>query len=99
MSTRIINKVENLSLASDTKAVIPSDGLSSYTAYELSLYVDGGNAVYLMHQDTPGQITGHRIPAGGVATLGPLDIRDFPAVYAAADLASSVTVSYAIVQD
>ncbi len=99
MSTRIINKVENVPLASDTKVVIPSNDLSAYTAYEISLYVDGGNAVYLLHQDAPGQISGHRIPSGGVATLGPLNTRDFPAVYAAADLASSVVVSYASVAE
>ena len=92
---RIENKIEDLAIAEDTKVLIPSDGLSEFTAYEISLYVNGDNPVYLIHADAAGQVSGHRIPPGGVATLGPIDTKDFPAIYAEAGAASNVVVSYA----
>ena len=96
---RIANKIESLAVGADTKVSIPVDGLNEYTAYEISVYVDGSHAAFLIHPDATGQATGHRIPSGGVATYGPVEVGDMPAVYAESGKATDVVISYASVPE
>ena len=96
---RIANKIENLTVGADTKVSIPVDGLYEYTAYEISIYVDGSHPAFLVHPDATGEISGYRIPSAGVATYGPVELDDMPALYAEAGKATAVVISYASVPE
>jgi len=96
---KILNKNESTTVAQGDTYVIPSDGLSEWTHYELSIYVNGaGNhPAELVHQSAAATaFTGYHIPAGGVITIGPVKIEDFPAVRASHG-PIDVHISYAIV--
>ena len=99
MSTwKILNKVESQTIANEAKWTIPSDGLSEWQQYELSIYVNGsGNhPADLIHRDSDSQESGYHIPANGVMKIGPVNIEDFPAIRASHG-EIDVHVSYAIV--
>jgi hypothetical protein len=95
---RILNKVETQTIADEAKWTIPSDGLSEWTQYELSIHIDGGgnHPASIIHADSAAQESGYHIPAGGVVTIGPVNIEDFPAIRASHG-AIDVYVSYAVV--
>ena len=95
---KILNKVESQTIANEAKWTIPSTGLSEFKCYELSICVDaGGNhAADLIHPDSDAQESGYHIPKGGVVTIGPVNIEDFPAIRASHG-EISVYVSYAVV--
>jgi hypothetical protein len=95
---RILNKVETQTIADEAKWTIPSDGLSEWTQYELSIHIDGGgnHPASIIHADSAAQESGYHIPAGGVVTVGPVNIEDFPAIRASHG-AIDVYVSYAVV--
>ena len=97
---KIINKVESTTILNETKWTIPSDGLSEWQQYELSIHVNGsGNhPADLIHPDSDVTESGYHIPANGVVTIGPVVIEDFPAIVAShGDV--DVHVSYAIVPE
>lgn len=81
---RILNKVESATIADQAKWTIPSDGLSEWQQYELSIHINGsGNhPADLVHPDSDAAESGYHIPAGGVITIGPVAIEDFPAIKA-----------------
>ena len=96
---RIQNKIEDLTIGADTKVPIPVEGLYEFTAYEISIYVDGSHPAFLVHPDAAGEISGYCIPAGGIATYGPVTVADMPALYAEAGKATDVVISYASVPE
>ena len=101
MSTwKILNKVESQTIANEAKWTIPSDGLSEWQQYELSIHVNGtGNhPADLIHRDSDSQESGYHIPANGVMKIGPVNIEDFPAIRASHG-EIDVYVSYAIVPE
>jgi hypothetical protein len=95
---KIVNKVESQTIADEAKWTIPSNGLSEWTQYELSIHIDGGgnHPASIIHADSDAQESGYHIPAGGVVTVGPVNIEDFPAIRASHG-AIDVYVSYAVV--
>jgi hypothetical protein len=97
---KIINKVESQTIANEAKWTIPSNGLSEWTQYELSIYVNGGgnHAADLIHPDSTAQESGYHIPAGATVTIGPVHKDDFPAIRASHG-EIDVYVSYAIVPE
>ena len=99
MSTwKILNKVESQTIANEAKWTIPSDGLSEWQQYELSIHVNGtGNhPADLIHRDSNAIESGYHIPANTVMKIGPVAIEDFPAIRASHG-EIDVHVSYAIV--
>jgi hypothetical protein len=96
---RILNKVETQTIADEAKWTIPSDGLSEWTQYELSIHIDGGgnHPASIIHADSAAQESGYHIPAGGVVTVGPVNIEDYPCNKSIARRNRSVYVSYAVV--
>jgi len=99
MAFKIVNKNESATVANEAKWIIPSDGLSEWTQYQISIYVNGaGNhPAELVHQDAAATgFTGYHIPANGSITIGPMNIEDFPAVRASHG-PIDVHVSYAII--
>ena len=97
---RILNKVESQTIANEAKWTIPSDGLSEWTQYELSIFVNGsGNhPADLIHPDSTAQESGYHIEAGSTIKIGPVKIEDFPAIRASHGEVD-VYVSYAIVPE
>ena len=96
---RILNKVESQTIANGAKWTIPSNGLSTYTQYELSILVNGsGNhPAELVHQSsTSTGYTGYHIEAGSVMKVGPVEVADFPAIRASHGEIDA-HVSYAII--
>jgi len=95
---KILNKVESQTIANEAKWTIPSDGLSEWKQYELSICIkgSGNHPADLIHPDSDAQESGYHIPANGVVTVGPINIEDFPAIRASHG-EIDVCVSYAIV--
>lgn len=95
---RILNKVESQTIENGAKWTIPSDGLSIYTQYELSIYVNGsGNhPADLVHPDSTAQESGYHIASNSVMKIGPVEVADFPAIRASHG-EIDVHVSYAII--
>jgi len=95
---RILNKAETFTVSHGTKVNIPSDGLSDYAQYQLIIHVNGsGNhPAHIVHVDynvADGE-TGFHIVAGTTVSIGPMEVKDFPAVFAVSgDI--DVHVSYA----
>lgn len=97
---KILNKVESQNIANEAKWTIPSDGLSEWTQYELSIYIhgSGNHPADLIHPDSDAQESGYHIPAKGIVTIGPIKKEDFPAIRASHG-AIEVYVSYAVVPE
>jgi len=97
---KILNKVETQTIANEAKWTIPSDGLSEWKQYELSICIkgSGNHPADLIHPDSTAQESGYHIPANGVVTIGPIKIEDFPAIRASHG-EIDVCVSYAIVPE
>lgn len=97
---KIVNKVESQTIADEDKWTIPNDGLSEWTQYELSIFINGsGNhPADLVHPDSEAIESGYHIPAGATVTIGPVHKDDFPAIRASHG-EIDVYVSYAIVPE
>ena len=99
---RLLNKAESFTVSNGTKVNIPRDGLSDYAQYQLIIHVNGqGNhpadIVHVDYDVAEGE-TGFHIVAGTTVSIGPMEVKDFPAVFAVhGDI--DVHVSYASVPE
>jgi len=83
---RLLNKAESFEILDGTKVNIPRDGLSDYAQYELIIHINGqGNhPVDIVHVDydvTSGE-TGFHVASGSTVSIGPVEVKDFPAIFA-----------------
>jgi len=99
---RLLNKAESFTVLDGTKTNIPRDGLSDYAQYELIIHVSGGgnHPVDIVHvdYDVEDGETGFHVAAGTTVSIGPMEVKDFPAIFAShGDV--DIYVSYASVPE